>query len=200
MRERQYLQSLHHGQLLDLKRSFEFQTSTCDNNQTSANETISSITSTLSEVDSYFPFSPINQSIPIVLSIHHEQKDQLYANGVLTNRVNLTYQNKLIAILFEPEIFLHQKEERICRQFGHADSSHPTIAEIRRSGDYLLGGELKVLFPVNFCLTFHLKILYKVLERIRYNDGLDEFRKTPLELRKLFEQARCDAVFAFQVI
>jgi len=39
----------------------------------------------------------------------------------------------------------------------------------------------------------------EVLERIKWNDGLDEFRKTPMELRSTFEAMGADAVYAFQL-
>lgn len=52
---------------------------------------------------------------------------------------------------------------------------------INQSGPYLVGGELEVL------------------DRIKWNDGLDDYRLTPNELRKKFTQLQADAVFAFQV-
>ena len=52
---------------------------------------------------------------------------------------------------------------------------------IYESGDWLVGGDLEVL------------------ERIRWNDGLDHYRLTPSELRKKFKEMEADAVFAFQV-
>ena len=51
---------------------------------------------------------------------------------------------------------------------------------IKESGDWLAGGELEVL------------------ERVRWRDGLDEFRLTPNELRARFGAMAADAVFAFQ--
>lgn len=39
----------------------------------------------------------------------------------------------------------------------------------------------------------------EVLERITWNDGLDEYRLTPNELRAKFKQMGADAVFAFQL-
>ena len=39
----------------------------------------------------------------------------------------------------------------------------------------------------------------EVLERIRWNDGLDEYRLTPRELRAKFRTMGADAVFAFQL-
>lgn len=38
-----------------------------------------------------------------------------------------------------------------------------------------------------------------MFDRIKYNDGLDEYRKTPLELRKIFDDAGCDSIFTFQL-
>lgn len=52
---------------------------------------------------------------------------------------------------------------------------------INASGDFLVGGTLEVL------------------GRIRWNDGLDEYRLTPSELKAKFKQMGADAVFAFQL-
>lgn len=49
------------------------------------------------------------------------------------------------------------------------------------SGDWLVGGEIEAL------------------ERIRWNDGLDDYRLTPSELRAEFKRRGADAVFAFQL-
>ena len=52
---------------------------------------------------------------------------------------------------------------------------------IYESGDWLVGGEIEAI------------------ERIKWNDGLDQYRLTPNELRKKFLSIKSDAVFAFQV-
>jgi len=52
---------------------------------------------------------------------------------------------------------------------------------VYESGDWLVGGDLEVF------------------ERVTWNDGLDQYRKTPNELRKTFKQMDADAVFAFQL-
>lgn len=49
------------------------------------------------------------------------------------------------------------------------------------SGDWLLGGDIEVL------------------QRITWDDGLDEYRMTPNELRAEFKKRGADAVFAFQL-
>lgn len=38
-----------------------------------------------------------------------------------------------------------------------------------------------------------------MLERIRWDDGLDQYRLTPRELRNEFQLRQSDAVFAFQL-
>ena len=52
---------------------------------------------------------------------------------------------------------------------------------INESGDWLVGGEVSVL------------------GRITWNDGLDQYRLTPGELREKFRSMGADAVFAFQL-
>ncbi|XP_043797248.1 bifunctional 3'-phosphoadenosine 5'-phosphosulfate synthase isoform X1 [Apis laboriosa] len=119
----------------------------------------------------------INQSIPIVLPVNTNQKER-YVN---TSALALRYQDRAVAILRRPEFFAHRKEERCCREFGTNDPGHPYVKMIHESGDWLVGGELEVL------------------ERIRWNDGLDEFRLTPNEIRKKCRELGADAVFAFQL-
>ncbi|XP_071874167.1 bifunctional 3'-phosphoadenosine 5'-phosphosulfate synthase 2 isoform X2 [Bombus fervidus] len=119
----------------------------------------------------------INQSIPIVLPISTEQKESYTNAPALT----LKYKGQDIAILRKPEFFAHRKEERCCREFGTNDLGHPYVRMIHESGDWLVGGELEVL------------------ERIRWNDGLDKYRLTPNEIRKKCKEMEADAVFAFQL-
>jgi 3'-phosphoadenosine 5'-phosphosulfate synthase len=83
--------------------------------------------------------------------------------------------------LTAPEFYAHRKEERVSRIFGTTHPDHPTIKMINESGDWLVGGELEVL------------------ERIRWNDGLDEFRLTPNEIKDKMAEMEADAVFAFQL-
>ena len=52
---------------------------------------------------------------------------------------------------------------------------------MNETGDWLVGGELEVL------------------DRIKWDDGLDEYRLTPNELRARFRSMGADAVFAFQL-
>ncbi|XP_002404324.3 bifunctional 3'-phosphoadenosine 5'-phosphosulfate synthase isoform X1 [Ixodes scapularis] len=118
-----------------------------------------------------------NQSIPIVLPATTQDKERLED----AESIALRWNGKVYAILRQPEFFPHRKEERCSRQFGTSTPGHPYIKMINESGDWLVGGDLEVL------------------ERIRWNDGLDEYRLTPRELRKVFSKLGADAVFAFQL-
>uniref|UniRef100_T1PL68 Adenylylsulfate kinase n=1 Tax=Musca domestica TaxID=7370 RepID=T1PL68_MUSDO len=118
-----------------------------------------------------------NQSVPIVLSVSTENKEKL--DGV--SAITLNYEGKPVAILRKPEFFYHRKEERLSRQFGTSHPNQPYIKMVMESGDWLVGGDLDVI------------------ERIRWNDGLDQYRLTPNELREKFTEMKADAVFAFQL-
>lgn len=118
-----------------------------------------------------------NQSIPIVLPVHTADKERLEGSAAFA----LAYEGKRLAILRTPEFYEHRKEERCSRQFGTSNQGHPYVKMIYESGDWLVGGDLEVL------------------ERIVWNDGLDDYRLTPNELRAKFRQLNADAVFAFQL-
>jgi 3'-phosphoadenosine 5'-phosphosulfate synthase len=119
----------------------------------------------------------INHSVPIVLSLSADDKKRLEDVSALT----LTYDKKPVAILRNPEFYYQRKEERCSRQFGTDNPNHPYIKLIMESGDYLAGGDLEVL------------------ERIKWNDGLDQYRLTPNEIRSKIKEMGADAVFAFQL-
>lgn len=119
----------------------------------------------------------VNQSIPIVLPVSTADKERLAGSEELC----LRYGGRPVAIITKPEFFLHNKDERCARQFGTTCKNHPYIRMIHDSGDWLCGGGVRAL------------------ERIRWNDGLDQYRLTPVELRAKFRQMNADAVFAFQL-
>uniref|UniRef100_A0A3B3QWT7 3'-phosphoadenosine 5'-phosphosulfate synthase 2a n=1 Tax=Paramormyrops kingsleyae TaxID=1676925 RepID=A0A3B3QWT7_9TELE len=139
MREREFLQVLHFGTLLD--------------------------------------GGTINMSVPIVLPVSTENKELLDGCTAFA----LEYKGRQVAILRNPEFYEHRKEERCSRQWGTSCPKHPYIKMVMEGGDWLAGGELEVL------------------ERIRWNDGLDQYRLTPRELRQKFREMKADAVFAFQL-
>ncbi|KAK4879130.1 hypothetical protein RN001_007276 [Aquatica leii] len=118
-----------------------------------------------------------NQSIPIVLPVTSDSKKKVQDSASIA----LYYNDTLCAVLHDPEFYYHRKEERVARQFGTTLKDHPYIKLIYESGDWLVGGDVEVL------------------QRIKWNDGLDGYRLTPNELRIKFKQLSADAVFAFQL-
>uniref|UniRef100_A0A669CKU8 3'-phosphoadenosine 5'-phosphosulfate synthase 2a n=1 Tax=Oreochromis niloticus TaxID=8128 RepID=A0A669CKU8_ORENI len=142
MREREFLQTMHFGNLLDGKRR-----------------------------------GAINMSIPIVLPVSIETKEKLEGCAA----VALEYQGSRVAVIRNTEFYAHRKEEHCARQWGTTCPQHPYIKMVMEGGDWLVGGDLEVL------------------ERIRWNDGLDQYRFTPKELRQKFKDMKADAVFAFQL-
>lgn len=119
----------------------------------------------------------VNQSVPIVLPTDAEGKAAIAGKDFIT----LTYEGKDVAIMKAPEVYDHVKEERAARTFGLHYKGHPYVEKIFAAGDFLVGGELEVL------------------DKITWGDGLDKYRKTPLELQAEFKAREADAVFAFQL-
>lgn len=139
MREREFLQVLHFGTLLD--------------------------------------GGIINLSVPIVLPVSKDDKERLDGYTAFA----LEFKGQKVAIMRNPEFYEHRKEERCARQWGTTCPQHPYIKMVMESGDWLAGGDLEVF------------------ERLRWNDGLDQYRLTPRELRQKFKEMRADAIFAFQL-
>ncbi|KAM6104824.1 bifunctional 3'-phosphoadenosine 5'-phosphosulfate synthase 2 [Pterocles gutturalis] len=119
----------------------------------------------------------VNLSIPIVLPVSTEDKERLEGQGALA----LSYAGRRVAVLKNPEYFEHRKEERCARIWGTTCEKHPHVKMVMESGDWLVGGDLLVL------------------EKIKWNDGLDQYRLTPLALKQKFREMNADAVFAFQL-
>lgn len=107
-----------------------------------------------------------NQSLPIVLAVSTADKERL--DGA--KAIALHHNGRPVAILRSPEFFPHNKEERCSRQFGICNRGHPYVDMIFNAGDWLVGGDLEVL------------------DRVRWNDGLDDYRLTPRELRSKFRE------------
>ncbi|CAL9157852.1 ATP sulfurylase 1, chloroplastic [Musa acuminata AAA Group] len=120
-----------------------------------------------------------NMSVPIVLAIDDAQKRAI---GDRRRIALVDARDKPVAILSDIEIYKHNKEERIARTWGTTAPGLPYIEEaITNAGNWLIGGDLEVI------------------ERIKYNDGLDKYRLSPAELREEFSRRNADAVFAFQL-
>eukprot|EP01041_Mallomonas_annulata_P005359 gene5359-10710_t len=121
----------------------------------------------------------VSMSVPIVLPCTDFTKSVIESSGKKAVAL-VTKHGRTVAILRNPEIYEYRKEEVISRMFGVIDPEHPYIKHIYDGGNWLIGGEIELL------------------ERIRYNDGLDQWRLTAAEVMKRFEAKGADAVFAFQ--
>lgn len=121
----------------------------------------------------------VSMSIPIVLPITDFTKFGVEKSGKPAVALT-TKDGVVVAILRNPEIYKNRKEEIVTRTWGVIDPGHPYIKHIYSGGDWLLGGEVELL------------------GRIKYNDGLDQYRLTAKELVDEFVRRGADAVFAFQ--
>ena len=125
------------------------------------------------------PPKRVSMSVPITLSCTAYTKKAIESSGkkavALVNK-----HGKILAILRNPEIYANRKEEIVSRIFGVIDPGHPYVQHIYSGGGWNIGGEIELL------------------EKIRYNDGLDKWRLTAPEVMKQFEDKKADAVFAFQ--
>ena len=134
------------------------------------------------EFANFNPHQPpqrVSMSVPITLSCTAFTKTLIEESG--KNAVALvTQMGETVAILRRPEVYGNRKEEIVTRMFGVIDNGHPYVKHIYAGGDYLIGGEVELL------------------DRIRYNDGLDKWRKTAGELMQEFQEKGADAVYAFQ--
>jgi len=128
-----------------------------------------------------FPEHPaanrVSMSVPITLACTSFTRDAI--KGAQSVAL-VTQMGQTVAILRDPEVYENRKEEIVARMFGVIDNDHPYIKHIYAGGDYLIGGEIELL------------------DRIRYNDGLDKWRKTAKELMQEFQEKGADTVYAFQ--
>jgi 3'-phosphoadenosine 5'-phosphosulfate synthase len=125
------------------------------------------------------PPNRVSMSIAITLSCTSFTKNAIEASSKGAVAL-VTQMGQTVAILRDPEVYANRKEEIVTRMFGIIDPDHPYIRHIYSGGDYLIGGEVELL------------------DRIRYNDGLDIWRKTVSELLEEFQSKGADTVYAFQ--
>ena len=125
------------------------------------------------------PHQRVSMSVPITLACTSYTKNAI-ENSSKNGVALVTQMGQTVAILRDPEIYDNRKEEIVTRMFGAIDMDHPYIKTIYSGGDYLIGGEIELL------------------DRIRYNDGLDKWRKTANELMAEFQEKGADTVYAFQ--
>merc|ERR1719161_1847712 len=124
-------------------------------------------------------YQVITMPVPIVLPVTEDVKAKIEGKSAIALKKE---SGEVVAILRDVEIYAHRKEERATRTFGiNADRGHPYVDKIFEGGEWLVGGKIEVL------------------NRITYNDGMDQWRLSPLELQKKFKELDADAVFVFQL-
>lgn len=119
-----------------------------------------------------------NMSVPITLACDDATKANIEGKSAVAL---ISPAGEAVAIMRNPEVYVHNKEERIARTFGLTDERHPYGEIIYKSGDWLVGGSIEVF------------------TEFAKNDGLDEFRLTPAELKAEYKKRNADAIFVFQL-
>ena len=119
-------------------------------------------------------------SVPITWPVSKESAEKLENQPRIALRHFST--NEVLGVIEKPVFFLNRKEEICTRLFGTHSKEHPKVQKMYEEGDYLLTGE-------------SLKVVKKVL----YNDGLDEYRLTPNQIQELAKEKSADVVYAFQL-
>lgn len=129
-------------------------------------------------MQSKFPRERASMPLPIVLPITDFTRRQIEgAKAVqLTNAAGVP-----LAILRLPEVYELRVREIISRTWGIVDDEHPYIKMLLAPGkSFACGGEVELL------------------GRIKYGDGLDQYRLTVEELRTAFKKKGADVIYAFQ--
>jgi len=109
-----------------------------------------------------------------------KQQQQNDEEGGVVEVALVTKFGDIVGVLKNPEVYDFRKEEIVSRVWGVIDPGHPYIKHLYDAGDWLLGGEIELF------------------DRIKYHDGLDQYRLTADELLAEFEKKGADVVFAFQ--
>lgn len=124
------------------------------------------------------------QPIPLIFPITDSDAKKIDSANSKNKDIRLITKStgKVVATIQTPHYYSFRKEEISARLFGTFSSSHPKIAKYFSQGNFLLTGK---------SLTF--------LETIRYEDGLDELRLTPNQIKELKEKKNADCLYAFQV-
>ena len=68
-----------------------------------------------------------NQSVAIVLPVTYDDREHVLGEKAFT----LRYNGNAVAIIRNPEIFEHRKEERCGRQWGLTSTGHPYVKKVQ---------------------------------------------------------------------
>ena len=118
-------------------------------------------------------------SVQITQDVTEEQKASLAGQKKVAIKCS-AISNDVLAVINEPVFFENRKEEICARQFGTFGFKHPKAEVIAAQGNWLISGS-----------SMHFT------KRVTFNDGMDKYRYTPVEIKKLIEDRGADAVYAF---
>lgn len=114
-------------------------------------------------------------SIPIVLDISEQEKDDIEANSSVLLQDE---SGSVFAILENIEIYTYDKEFFAKNVFGTLEQTHPGVEEVMHMKPYLLGGDVQLFYPQKNIFPGH--------------------NFTPAETRKIFNMRGWNSVVAFQ--
>lgn len=150
MREREFLQVLHFGNLLDGRCIAKPAIRHLSRNSLMEVTVSRTLRFSASAFFSRRPGGAINQSVPIVLPVSTETKQQLDGCAAIA----LEYQGRRVAVLRQPEFYEHRKEERCARQWGTTCPQHPYIKVSKQQFNaFTQGVDSSTHFPYNLKKT-----------------------------------------------
>lgn len=118
--------------------------------------------------------------IPITLAVDQDVKATLKVGG----QAALKHPDgSLLGVIDVEEIYPHDKKLEIPSVFRTEDSAHPGVKAVMDEGDCLVGGPIHVI---------------TVTPEKQPGEQFTEYRKTPAETRKMFEERGWKTVSAFQ--
>lgn len=113
-------------------------------------------------------------SVPIILDISKKYAQKIKGQ----NDIVLTFNKEPIAVLEDTEIYEYDKDLIAENVYGTRDRSHPGVEQLDEMGEYLIGGEIKLLSDKT--------------------DLFPQYNLTPADTRKRFQMRGWQKVVAFQ--
>jgi len=121
-------------------------------------------------------------SVPITQHVTAAQKAELEGKPRIAIKCSAIGSNDVLAVINQPVFFENRKEEICARTFGCMSAKHPCAETIFAQGEFLVSGE---------SMTF--------IQRPVFNDGNDQWRLTPSQVKAKIVEMDADVVYAFQV-
>lgn len=115
-------------------------------------------------------------TLPIFLAINEEDRKRLLKE----ERIALVSKEdgEIYGLIEIDDIFLYNKSEFATKIFGTEDEKHPGVAQLKKIGDYLIGGKVQ-------------------LRRRRMHGAFQKYNLTPRQTRKIFSALGWSRVVGF---